>query len=828
MPKPLLSAKRWSVDLEAQVRDSLPPAPLFDARDNEREPFTIDTPPPSPSGRWHIGAVAHYALIDMIARSRRKAGANVLFPWGVDRNGINIELFVERKYDRPLSEWDREEFIRVCQKEIGANTADLENIARRITMSCDFANGYRTDSPQYRSVTQRSFIELWNKGQIVEELRPNAYDPSLGTTIADAEIYYEERTTKLLHMGWEVEGGESGATLDFQGPLLIATTRPELLCACQAVLVHPDDERYLKLHEARAILPLYGRSVPILPHAYADSEFGSGVVMICSFGDTGDVQLFRELGLAPIAAIDLDGRLTREAGPDLEGLTVMEARKRAGELLEKAGAIEKVEDIEQKFPICERSKQPIEIILLKEWYVKQTHVIDELRAMVDLIEFHPAKHRQILLDWLDSVSIHWPISRRRYYHTEIPLWYCAKCKEPHVPRPGPYYRSWIDPAPFDRCTKCGHGEFVGEEKVFDTWMDSSNSNNFVIGYGQDPQLMDRLFPCTIRPQGRDIVRTWLYYTLLKSYLLRGGPGFKHVWITGLGMDERGRKMSKSVGNIIDPDEMLDKFGSEAFRFWIASECTIGDDFRISPERIEGSFKFLQKLFNVSRFCSMFSLNEGDASETTKEGEAGPRPLPLPLPVEPPTALEPVDKWILAELAALQDKCQEGYAEFNFFVPATAIRSFVWNLFAPHYLELVKSRAYEGDEAAIWTLHHCLNTVLHQLAIITPCFAHHIASELYGDADIQHSAAPPATLLAPALAPDRSTDDEFKKEVKGWTALTDRITEFNSQIWKAKKDSGTSLAAPLPEELANRDEHRIPRELMEAGLGAILKAMHKLG
>ncbi len=826
MPKPRLAAKRWSIELEKQVRETLPPAPLFDHRDLEREPFTIDTPPPYPSGRWHIGAVAHYALIDMIARSRRKAGANVHFPWGVDRNGINIELFVERKYDRPLSEWDREEFIKVCEKEIGANTADLESIARRITMSCDFDNGYRTDSPQYRSVTQRSFIELWNKGQIVEELRPNAYDPSLGTTIADAEIYYEERTTKLLHMRWEVEadeageeGDEAGKAIGFEGPLMIATTRPELLCACQAVLVHPDDERYINLHDARAVLPLYGRSVPILPHAYADPEFGSGVVMICSFGDTGDVQLFRELGLAPIAAIDLDGRMTTEAGPDLEGLTVMEARKRAGEMLEKAGAIEKVDQIGQKFPICERSKQPIEIILLKEWYVKQTHVVDELKVMVDLIEFHPAKHRQILMDWLDSISIHWPISRRRYYHTEIPLWYCAKCREPHVPQPGPYYRPWIDPAPFDKCTKCGHGDFLGEEKVFDTWMDSSNSNNFVIGYGQDPQLMDRLFPCTIRPQGRDIVRTWLYYTLLKSYLLRGGPGFKHVWITGLGMDERGRKMSKSVGNIIDPDEMLDKFGSEAFRFWIASECTIGDDFRISPERIEGSFKFLQKLFNVSRFCSMFTLNgDAEGKDDKEQGEkqgVEQATGPMPLPQKPPAPLEPVDKWILAELATLQGKCQEGFADFNFFIPATAIRSFVWNLFAPHYLELVKSRAYEGDGAAIWTLHHCLETVLHQLATLTPCFAHHIGSQLYGDADIQHSTAPPAT------------DDEFKKEVKGWTDLTDNVTEFNSLIWKTKKDSKISLAAPLPDELASKDEYKVPAELEQAGLGGVLKGMHKL-
>jgi len=759
-----LQAKRWSTVTETAAREAAAPAPVFDPA-SDREPFTIDTPPPYPSGKWHIGAVAHYALIDMIARSRRKAGCNVHFPWGVDRNGINIELVVERAEGRSLGEFDRQEFIDLCRAAMDEQTADLETIARRIDMSCDFPNGYYTDSAAYRAITQRSFIELWRKGLIVEQLRPNSYDPSLGTTIAEAEIYYEERETSLYHLRWRTDGPD----------LVIATTRPELLCACQAVLVHPDDDRYLKLQGRQAYLPLYGRGVKVISHPYADPEYGSGAVMICSFGDTGDVQLFRELELEPVAAIGLDGCMTEAAGP-YAGQLVREARQAIARDLEEAGLVVEVERLPQKFPTCERSKQPVEIILLKEWYVRQTHVTEELRKIADGIEFHPPQHKQILLDWLDTVTIDWPISRRRYYHTEIPLWYCCSCGHPQVPEPGPYYRPWRDPPPFDACEKCGHGNFEGETKVFDTWMDSSNSSNVVIGYGSDAERFARLFPCSLRPQGREIVRTWLYYTLLKSYLLHGKAAFRHVWITGLGMDQHGRKMSKSLGNIIAPEKALDQFGSEAFRFWIAGECTIGDDFRISMERIGGAKKFLEKLYNVARFVERFTQPDD------------------------PDELRPVDRWILAELAQLQRRCAAGYADFNFFVSANAIRNFVWNLFAPHYLELVKSSAYDDHPAACWTLHRVLDRVLHLLAPLTPCFVSYVGSGLYGR-DFQHDAAPEPEPEAPKLV-----------------KLTPALVEFNSTVWKAKQEAGKSLAEPIA-------GYAVPEAL--AGFADVLTAMHRL-
>ncbi|HEV8360137.1 MAG TPA: valine--tRNA ligase [Candidatus Thermoplasmatota archaeon] len=779
-PEPRLPEKSWTVEAElkvfAELRSKTYEPTFASVRDDERC-FVIDTPPPYPSGKWHIGAVAHYSLIDVIARSQRMLGQRVLFPWGLDRNGINIELVVEKKHNRKMDTFPRAEFLELCAKEIEGYSQGLVDIALRVGMSCDFAHAYRTDAPEFRALTQRTFIELWHKGKVVQELRPNNYCPDCRTTIADAEVLREERPGKLITVTWQVEGGQ---------PLPIATTRPELIPACQAVLVHPDDDRYRGLHaqgKVRVLLPapFGGRSVPLLADAGVDPAFGTGAMMVCSYGDFSDVERFRKFSLEPIAALGPDGKMTAAAGP-LAGEHVKKARAKAVELLQQAGNVLEVKDIQQQVPICERSKTPIEIISLKEWYVRQVDVAADLRRIADGLDVHPAKHRQILLDWIDTVTIDWPVSRRRYYHTEIPIWYCKACAEAHVPHPGPYYQPWRQPAPPEiaqrGCTQCGAKEFVGEEKVFDTWMDSSGSNLWVTHYHDRPTFWRANFPCAIRPQGRDIVRTWLHYTLLKSYQLLGEPGFRHVWITGLGMDEQGRKMSKSLGNVIDPDEILREHGADAFRFWAASESTIGDDFRISRDRIAGARKFLTKLHNVARFISSF-----------------------PAPTKP-AVLDPVDQWILAELNRVIEAGTAAYAAFDFFTPSTQLRAFVWNTFAPHYVEMAKKRAYQGDPSAQWTLHEVLRACLLLLAPVSPFITHHLYQQLYGGE--VHAARFPT----PSAGVDASL-----------VAKTPLVEAFNSDVWKRKKEQGLSLNQPI-------QGVDVPVEL--APFKDALVAMHQLG
>ena len=617
-----------------------------------------------------------------------------------------------------MKTYDRAEFLQLCEETIEEFTQAMRNTARRVGLSCDFDREYLTDAPDYRSVTQSIFVELFKNGTIIEDLRPNIYDPVEGTTIADAEVERLQRKTKLVDVKWELDDGSK---------LIISTTRPELICACGVVVVHPEDDRYQHLVGQKIKLPLpvsqREQYVEIKTHPSVKSEFGSGVLMVCSFGDQNDVAVFRELGLTPFQAINLEGCMTELAG-QWSGLPVIDARKAIIEHLEANGQIDKIEEREQEVPVSERGKNPVEIILLKEWYVRQTHIQDRMKELIEDITFHPVRNRQFLLDWMDNISIDWPISRRRWYHTEIPIWYSADEQYVIVPPSGTYVQPWRERPPtgsrvlnresrkdvgsYEDMTD-SLGEISGEEKVFDTWMDSSNSNLFVSGYLNHPEVFEKSFPTALRPQGKEIVRTWLYYTLLKSALLLDKPGFQHVWIDGLGMDPWGRKMSKSLGNGIDADSVLEcgaggrtgawkvkgpektvnlkanKIGSECFRLWKACDAQVGDDFQINPEEIEQRyFGVLTKLFNVSRFASQFDV-PSDLDN-----------IPDDLNIE--------DEWILHEFNAVMTEVKTAWDNLDIYTATQALKTFGTGILPSHYLEMVKSRLYDGDTKAAWTIH----------------------------------------------------------------------------------------------------------------------------
>ena len=752
--------KQWDAKLEEELLRLWRNEKIYRLNPRSRRPiFVIDTPPPYPSGRpWHIGAAAHYSQIDMIARTARMMGYEVYFPIGIDRNGLPVEIYTEKVRGVSIRDVPREKFLELCRETLDQLEAEMIELMKRMGLSGDFDNYYRTDSAEYRALTQATFIELWNRGLIYSATRPNNYCWECRTTIADAEIEYEERPAELAYIKFRVE--EDGSDL------IIATTRPELLASCQAVIVNPDDERYKHLHWKHAIVPIYGRRVEIIPHPAARPEFGTGAVMICSYGDYTDVLLFRELELKEIVAINQDGRMTEAAGK-YAGMRIEEAREAIIRDLEEMGLIVNRERIMHRTPVCERSKTPIEIIPMEDYYLKQLEFAEALKEKSAAMKFHPERHRRLLIDWIDSLRIDWPISRRRYYGTEIPVWYCERCGEPNLPPPGRYYRPWAEDPPFKRCRKCGHDKFIGETRTFDTWMDSSISPLFITGYGRDSRFFRRAYPVALRPQGKDIVRTWLYYTILRCYQLTGRMPFKHVWISGTGLDERGEKMSKSKGNVIDPAPIIEKYGADRFRFWCAQESSLGEDFRISEERIANAGKFITKLLNIARYVSLF-----------------PRPRRA--------ALTPTDRWILAELAATAKKCYEGYRDFNFFIPATAIRNFAWNIFADHYIEMSKQRAYgrgfsEKEQRAAWyTLHEVLRTILLLLAPITPFITDYIWRKLYSRRSIHLERFPRV------------------RWSRAYAKYTGAIIEFNSAVWRMKKEKGLSLKSPI--------EIEIPREL----------------
>ena len=801
MGAPKITDKRWTIDLEKRIQESHysdnPSRYSFDPN-SDKELFVIDTPPPYPSGTWHIGAVAQYSMIDVIARSQRLIGKEVLFPWGVDRNGINIEFTVEKKTGKKMRTYDRGEFLDLCKETIELYTQSMRRTAKRVGLSCDYDNEYLTDSPNYRSVTQSIFIDLFKKGDIIEDLRPNIYDPIEGTTIADAEVQRISRETLLCDVIWETLDGTE---------ILISTTRPELICACGVVMVHPDDERYKDLIGKRVKLPLpvTGRpeSVEIQTHPSVKADFGSGVLMVCSFGDQNDVSVFRELGLKPFQAIDLEGKMTEVSGP-LHGLNVLDARKLAISILEDSGKLSSKENRLQDIPVSERGSNPVEIILLKEWYVKQTHVIDRLFELSSNCNFIPERNRQFLHDWMDGISIDWPISRRRWYHTEVPIWYSEDSTKVIVPPRGTYVQPWRDMPPtgsevLDRETREfvafyddiaeSLGKIVGETKVFDTWMDSSNSNLFVSGYLNNPKMFERAFPTALRPQGKEIVRTWLYYTMLKSALLLDKPAFNNIWIDGLGMDPWGRKMSKSLGNGIDADSVLEcgaggrtgsrkirgpggkqvslkanKIGSECFRLWKACEAQVGDDFHINPEEIESKyFGILTKIFNVARFASQFDVPD-DLDNL-------------------PDNLSNEDRWILCVFDKMMGDVHNFWSEMDIYNATQTIKAFATGVFPGHWLEMSKSRLYDGDHGATWTIHRIVRDLLISFSPVCPFFTDYLSTTLYGDSAVDATSFP-----LQVISSEIDTD--------AYLQLTDLLIDFNSSTWKIKKEQGLSLKSEI--------------------------------
>ena len=550
--------------------------------------------------------------------------------------------------------------------------------------------------------------------------------------------------------------------------------------------------------------------------------------MVCSFGDQNDVSVFREFGLSPYKAIGLDGCMTEISGP-LSGIPVAEARKMAIEILESTGRVVDIVEREQEVPVSERGKNPVEIILLKEWYVRQTHIQDRMRELIDEINFVPVRNRQFLLDWMENISIDWPISRRRWYHTEIPIWYSEDEQKVVVPPSGVYVQPWREMPPkgsivLDRETReiIGNwdelenelGEINGEQKVFDTWMDSSNSNLFVSGYLNHPDVFEKSFPTGIRPQGKEIVRTWLYYTLLKSALLLDKPGFKNVWIDGLGMDPWGRKMSKSLGNGIDADSVLEcgaggrtgswkvkgpektvnlkanKIGSECFRLWKACDAQVGDDFHINPEEIEKKyFGVLTKLFNVSRFASHFEV-----------------PANLD---DPGCEIAPEDMWILAEFSTMMSNVKDSWENLDIYTATQSLKNFGTGILPSHWMEMAKTRLYSEDQSATWTLHRIVRDFMAAFSPVCPFFTHHISSTLYGKSSVDVRDFPESPI---------SEIENGTTENQRLCALTQNIVDFNSSTWKLKKDSGISLNMPI----SGID---IPEELNE--FSSILSSMHKL-
>ncbi len=752
-------------------------------QDNPSQLFIIDTPPPYTNAKWHLGGAIHYSQIDMIARSMRLMGKQVYFPMGLDRNGLPIEIAAEQEFGISMFSVPRKEFIGLCKKildRLGDQTLDL---VKRLGISCDsleWDHVYRTDSDQFRALTQSTFIELYKKGLISENLRPTNWDPSLQSTIADAEIEYRIEKSELIEIAFLVP--ELGETHSF------TTTRPELLPAIRAIIFNPDDARYRHLEGKVARVPLLEKEVPIIPHPSASQDYGTGLLQICSFGDLTDIRTLRELEIEPIYIIDPDGRLNEKAGK-YQGMTIPEARRTIKKDLEPYILSKK--KVMHRIPISERTGTPVEFLGMNEFYLKQREFVPILKRYATEVKFVPEQMRQRWLDWLESIKTEWPISRRRFYGTEIPLWYCNSCNETILPPPGRYYKPWAEPPPIQSCQKCGSESFKGETRTFDTWMDSSITVMYILKFpfnDQNLSIFDQVnsrnFLADIRPQGKDIIRTWLHYSFLRIHQLEGKRAFAVAWISGHVVSEKGERFSKRKGNSPDPEEFIDKYGADSLRLFGALETKTGSDIRFSETAVKASWKFLKKLFNLARFISSFEK---------------PREY----------SLRKIDWWILEELNKVIETCKEGYLQFEFQQALRELRTFTQKLFASTYVEIVKDRAYNHNKkfnqaksnGAKWTLHHVFHTILLLFSPIIP-FTTDILYRKLNDGK---------TIFGIHFPKKLETDSTLSD-------LTDDLLAFNSFVWTFKKKQGLALNDPIA-------DIEVPKKL--SPFLEDLKSMHKL-
>ncbi|MEM0243281.1 MAG: valine--tRNA ligase [Candidatus Aenigmatarchaeota archaeon] len=739
-----MEKKVWDKSIEEEILNVWKSEKIVFPRG--KKTIIIDTPPPYTGPFWHIGAVLSYTLQDIIARIFRMLGYNVIFPIGFDRNGIPVEWYVEKYEKVSINDVGREKFLEICKSNLDKYTEKMKEILIRVLCSYDFENVYLTDSEDYRALTQRTFIELFKKGLIYEDYRPNTYCPRCKTTIALSEIDREETNSKLYYIKFKIKDNEED--------LIIATTRPELIEACRLIAYNPKDKRYKRLKNKKAIVPIFNLEVPIIERKEIDMNFGSGIMMVCSYGDLDDVRILNEEKIEPKILIDEEGKYI---GEKYKGKTLREVRELILNELRENGLIIKEEDVIQNLPVHDKCRTPIEIIPMKEFYLKQIDFKDDILKIAKKLKFYPKEHKKRLINWIKSITIDWPISRRRYYATEIPLWYCKKCGNIFYFEDGKYHQPWKEKIDVI-CNKCGSNEWIGEERTLDTWFDSSITILYLTKYGSND--FERLFSSIkLRPQGYDIIRTWLYYTLLRVYQLTNRPAFEIVVINGMGLDAEGRKMSKSLGNVIYPEEIFEEMGIEPLRLWFATEINIGNDYRIDKQKAAGMKSFLTKLVNIANFISQFKY-------------------------EKKVIDKPSDVWIVSLLMKTKSEVLTHYKNLEISEAARKIYTFTWDIFASHYIEMVKRRVYNNDESAKYTLYFVFGEVLKLLAPIIPATCDYLYREIYGKSILSE------------------TFGNVNKKLinENLLAKTNRILEFNSYIWKKKKELNLSLKDPINEKV----------------------------
>ncbi|MBI2344830.1 valine--tRNA ligase [Candidatus Dependentiae bacterium] len=700
--------QRYSSQIcDEQIRQLWQQQQTYRQIDPNFKSFTIDTPPPTISGSLHIGHIFSYTQTDLIARYKRMTGHNVFYPFGFDCNGLATERFVEKKHNTNVSKIGRQNFINLCLSTTEEMKVKFVELWRTMGLSAELEHTYSTIAANVAKIAQESFIILANKGFVYRKNEPALFCTLCRTTVAQAELDDLEQSTIFNDIQF--------TTTDNQ-KITIATTRPELMASCVAILHHPNDSRYQHLTGKNIIVPLFEQKVTVLADEQVLPEKGSGLVMVCTFGDKTDIEWYKKHNLAYKQSLGLDGKFLPEI-PFIGGLKVTEARKVITEKLTEQELILQQKPIQNTVNVHERCKQPIEYAILPQWFVRLVDNKENFLKLSCEINWHPAHMKARFDDWVQNLSWDWCISRQRVFGIPFPVWYCNSCHEATF---APLEELPIDPQNSNiikSCHACGSPNIHPEQDVMDTWNTSSLTPYIckqLYANNQNSPFNDNSFvPMSMRPQAHDIIRTWAFYTIAKSWMHQGNIPWKDIVISGYVLSENKEKISKSKNNApTEPEKLLTQFPADAIRFWAASG-TLGHDTAFSPEQMAIGQKLLTKLWNALKFVQINIQDKKISNHQPK--------------------LDLINSWIINSTEHCLKQYHEYFSKNEFSLALQSVEKVFWSDFCDNYIEIVKDQFFNSQnysqeqlDATYWTLRETSFRILQLYAPFLP----HITEYLY--------------------------------------------------------------------------------------------------